>query len=149
MTRPGRIIVTDQLAALVVVGKSLTAHTVNHTFCARGLANGRLLKHRQGPQLIVILPTAPRAPTVPTLHRRTGLAQQIDPPTGIDAAGTQFNTGQPVEGAQIGRGRSILKQPWIPLGNRPTRRVEDCAVDPRLGDEFAGILPPVGNLAHR
>ncbi|MNL28423.1 hypothetical protein D3C87_1500650 [compost metagenome] len=139
--RARRVIMANQLAALVVLGKSRIARTVTQAFRANRFAVHRLLEHRQRTQLLVILHPAPGTPAIPVMERLPRLTRQRHTPPGIDAVGTQHRAGQGVNRLQIRRCRSVQKQPRVPLRNRAPCPIMGRAVDPCLRRHAVDVTP--------
>ncbi|MNF60585.1 hypothetical protein D3C84_422060 [compost metagenome] len=132
----GKVCVADQLAALVVVGGNGIVRGISQTLCANRFALQRLLEQRRQSQLIVVVHPTLRTPAVPGLNRLARLAEQTHAQPGIDTQGAQGRAGEAMNRNQIGRCRSHLEQPRIPLRNRPPSGVMNRAIDLSFGDRL-------------
>lgn len=65
--RAGRIIVPNQLPALITCGERRIAAAITITLGAQRLAIVRVFEHCQWPQLFVVLGAALAAPAIPTV----------------------------------------------------------------------------------
>lgn len=140
--RAGRIIMANQLPALVARGKCRLAAAITITFRAQRLAIHRLLEERKRSYQFVVFHPPLTASAIPVQYRLMRLTQQADTPSGIDAAGAQHLTGQRIKRGEVGR-RQLA---WITLCAQPSGSVMQLTGDSSLGLDS---LAPVRNLPHR